>query len=97
MKKILFCVVIASSLLFQTSSGFAQKKNDTAPPVKSQNAPAPPQIDSVVLAVLIKSAVVALQQANATGNYGVLRDLGTPIFREKFDQTKSSVISGAGV
>lgn len=43
-------------------------------------------IDEFDLAVLIKSPIVALQHANATGNYSVLRDLGTPIFRERYDQ-----------
>jgi hypothetical protein len=51
-------------------------------------APHPQQtwIAIVTLAVLIKGTVTALDQANATGNYSVLRDLGTPAFREKFDQ-----------
>jgi hypothetical protein len=38
------------------------------------------------LAALIKSTIIALQHANQTGNYSVLRDLGTPVFRERFDQ-----------
>ncbi len=43
-------------------------------------------IDGNALAIMIKSPLVALQHANATGNYSVLRDLGTPIFRERYDQ-----------
>ena len=43
-------------------------------------------ITIVTLAALIKGTVTALDQANLTGNYSVLRDLGTPAFREKFDQ-----------
>ena len=39
-----------------------------------------------MLVVLIKGTVMALHQANVTGNYSVLRDLGTPVFRERFDQ-----------
>ena len=52
------------------------------------NAPHPQQtaIAIVTLAVLIKGTVTALDQANLTGNYSVLRDLGTPAFREKLDQ-----------
>ncbi len=45
------------------------------------------QISIVTLTLLVKGAVMALHQANITGNYSVLRDLGTPIFRETFDQT----------
>ncbi len=43
-------------------------------------------IAAATLVVIIKGTVMALQQANATGNYSVLRDLGTPVFREKFNQ-----------
>jgi len=69
------------------SSAFAQpvkvasKPNDVAQQPKQQMA-----IDRAELAMLIKSTIVALQNANQTGNYSVLRDLGTPVFRERFDQ-----------
>jgi hypothetical protein len=46
------------------------------------------KIDAVGLTVLIKSSIMALEHANTTGNYSVLRDLGTPAFREKFDQAR---------
>ena len=51
-------------------------------------APKPQQAAIAVATVvtLIKGTVMALHQANATGNYSVLRDLGTPVFREQFDQ-----------
>jgi hypothetical protein len=50
------------------------------------------KIDAATLAILIKSAIMALQQANQTGNYTVLRDLGTPVFREKFDPARLAAI-----
>lgn len=50
------------------------------------------QLSGIDLAILIKSAVVALHQANVTGNYSVLRDLGSPLFREKFDQAQLTAI-----
>jgi hypothetical protein len=43
-------------------------------------------IDAITLTIMIKSAIVALNQANQTGNYSVLRDLGTPVFRERYSQ-----------
>src|SRR5262245_30238992 len=54
--------------------------------------PAPQQFDSVVLAILVKSTLMAVQHANATGNYSVLRDLGSPIFRKRYDQAKLTEI-----
>ena len=41
----------------------------------------------LVLTVIIKDTIIALHHANMTGNYSVLRDMGTPILRENFDQT----------
>lgn len=45
------------------------------------------QMSAVTLTVIIKDAIIALNQANTTGNYSVLRDMGTPVLRESFDQT----------
>ena len=49
-------------------------------------------LDDVVLAMLIKSTLVAVQHANVTGNYSVLRDLGTSAFRDNNDQAKLTAI-----
>jgi hypothetical protein len=51
-----------------------------------------PVIDAAGAAALMKSTIIAIQQANQTGNYSVLRDLGTPVFRESFDQARLTVI-----
>jgi hypothetical protein len=50
------------------------------------------KVDAILLTVLIKSSLIALEQANSTGNYSVVRDLGTPAFREKFDQASLSAV-----
>lgn len=44
-------------------------------------APKPAQIDRNGVIILIRSALLALDQANKTGNYTVLRDLGAPGFQ----------------
>jgi len=44
-------------------------------------APKPAQIDRNGVLILIRSALLALDQANKTGNYTVLRDLGSPDFQ----------------
>jgi hypothetical protein len=82
--------LLALGVVLWVSAASAQSPAPSTTPAQPapSTAPAQPKIDSVVLAVLIKSAVVAVQQANATGNYSVLRDLGTPIFRERYDQVK---------
>ena len=45
-------------------------------------APRPAQIDRNGVLILIRSTLLALQQANETGNYTVLRDLGAPGFQQ---------------
>ncbi len=49
-------------------------------------------METVQLVTLIKSTIMALQHANQTGNYSVLRDMGTPVFRERFDQAQLTAI-----
>jgi hypothetical protein len=38
--------------------------------------------DDYKLAMLIRTSLIALNQANLTGNYSVLRDLGAPAFQQ---------------
>jgi hypothetical protein len=83
--RVLLCAVLASLSV----ASFAQNK---LPPAKPA-APAPQvkqelKVETVQLVTLIKSTIMALQHANQTGNYSVLRDLGTPVFRERFDQAR---------
>jgi hypothetical protein len=44
-------------------------------------APKPAQIDRNGVLILIRSSLLALDQANKTGNYTVLRDIGAPGFQ----------------
>jgi hypothetical protein len=46
-----------------------------------QQAAKPAPIDRNGVMILIRSALLALDQANKTGNYTVLRDLGAPAFQ----------------
>jgi hypothetical protein len=51
------------------------------PPAQQPAAPQPAQIDRNGVLILIRSTILALDQANKTGNYTVLRDLGAPGFQ----------------
>ena len=57
-----------------------QAKSGPKPPPAVQ-APTPAQIDRNGVLILIRSTLVALDHANKTGNYTVLRDLGSPAFQ----------------
>src|SRR6266702_4668463 len=48
---------------------------------QQQPAPKPANIDRNGVLMLIRSTLLALDQANKTGNYTVLRDLGAPGFQ----------------
>ena len=51
-------------------------------PTQSDTARAgPPMPDALKMNMLIRTMLIALSQANATGNYSVLRDLGSPDFQ----------------
>ncbi len=60
-------------------SAMAQPKAETKP--SQPSAPQPAQIDRNGVLILIRSVLLALDQANKTGNYTVLRDLGAPGFQ----------------
>jgi hypothetical protein len=57
------------------------KPNPSSSPVASEQAPKPANIDRNGTLMLVRSTLLALDQANKTGNYTVLRDLGAPGFQ----------------
>ncbi len=62
---------IALALLLAVAAPAAQAQNASPPPVDAQSA-----------IMMVRYALVALDQANKSNNYAVLRDLGTTDFRE---------------
>jgi len=53
-------------------------------PIEAAPAPVAQQDSQRILAIiLVKNALLAINQGNLTGNYTVLRDLSSPGFREK--------------
>jgi hypothetical protein len=67
---------IALVLLVSTSLAAAAQQAQPA-----QQAPKPANIDRNGVLILVRSTLLALDQANKTGNYTVLRDLGAPGFQ----------------
>lgn len=54
------------------------KAAEKAPPAQAGGIP---MADAYKLNLLIRTSIIALNQANQTGNYTVLQDLGSPAFR----------------
>jgi hypothetical protein len=65
----------------------AQQGSPAKPPAQP-SAPAAVMPDEYKLNIMIRTAIVALNQANQTGNYTVLRDLGTASFRLTNDSAR---------
>jgi len=71
---LVFAAAVIAGFVF---SGQAQTQGPNAP----QSSPRPAQIDRNGVLILIRESLLALDQANKTGNYTVLRDLGSPAFQ----------------
>ena len=82
-----------TAFAFASCAALAETKPAPAKPAaQAPQAKQELKMETVQLAALIKSTIMALQHANQTGNYSVLRDLGTPVFRERFDQAQPTAI-----
>ena len=92
----------------QFAEAAAPAPKQGAPSTKQQpqaQAPKPAQIDRNGVMILIRETLLALDQANKTGNYTVLRDLGSPEFQgntaarlaEIFAQQRKDNIDLSGV
>ena len=71
------CAILAVLLAGTGLPCVAQTK-----PATDQAAAKPAQIDRNGVLILIRTTLLALNAANETGNYTVLRDLGSPNFRD---------------
>lgn len=75
-------IALLRSLVFYVTLVVVSSLSST---VNAQNIPQqtykPTNIDRNTLLVLVKGSLIALDQANKTGNYSVLKDLGAPQFQ----------------
>jgi hypothetical protein len=79
--------IVADPVAAQSNSSPQPKTQEQAKPkdkgeAKAQAAAKPAMPDSNKLAILVQTAVVALSQANLTGNYAVLHALAAPGFQK---------------
>ena len=80
-------ISLVAGAIMVTTLPEAQAQAPKQPPPPKQEpqqqppAPKPAQIDRNGVLILIRETLLALDQANKTGNYTVLRDLGAPDFQ----------------
>ncbi|MFT4080500.1 hypothetical protein [Rhodomicrobium sp.] len=84
------CAAAISALPWAATAQTKGPADKPRPEATAKSPEAKPEIriEAAELAMLIKSTILALQHANQTGNYSVLRDMGSPVFRERFDQAQ---------
>jgi hypothetical protein len=63
-----------------------------APAPAPQSEPAAAVPEDIRIVLMIRNTVLALNQANLTGNYSVLRDMGTPAFQMTNSQARLAEI-----
>ncbi len=63
-------------------------------PAAAQQPAKPAQIDRNGVLILVRSTLIALDQANKTGNYTVLRDLGAPGFQTNTAARLGDIFAG---
>ncbi|MDP3554057.1 hypothetical protein [Methylocystis sp.] len=76
-KHIILAALVAASFFPKMASAQSPKPS----PARPAQAPKPADIDKNGVLILIRSTLLALDQANKTGNYTVLRDLSAPGFQ----------------
>ncbi len=79
-------IAVALLIGLFSSCGTLAQQNQSA-------APKPAQIDRNGVILLIRSTLLALDQANKTGNYTVLRDLGAPGFQANSDARLAEIFA----
>ena len=80
-KTILLAALVAASFFPTMASAQSPGPALKAGPSRPAQAPRPADIDKNGVLILVRSTLLALDQANKTGNYTVLRDLGAPGFQ----------------
>jgi len=83
-----WALAAALAVGFAYGTAFGQEAKPAAQEAK------PAQIDRNGVLILIRSTLLALDQANKTGNYTVLRDLGSPGFQVNTDAQLAEIFAG---
>lgn len=80
---LLLALALSVPVALSSTTALAQQTKKTQRAIKPEEParPKPANIDRNGVVILVASALLALDHANKTGNYTVLRDLGSPNFQ----------------
>jgi hypothetical protein len=71
----------------------SKKESRSTAKAKAPAGPVPANIDRNGVLILVRSTLLALDQANKTGNYTVLRELGAPGFQSNTDARLAEIFA----
>lgn len=74
-------------------AAWAQTQKGARAAAKPPAGPVPAEIDRNGVLILVRSTLLALDHANKTGNYTVLRDLGAPGFQVNTDARLAEIFA----
>ena len=88
-RRLVLAGLAAAGLLLGGIAGTGQAQQEQAP----LPDPRPADIDRNGVLILVRTTLLALDQANKTGNYTVLRDLGAPGFQANSAATLAEIFA----
>jgi hypothetical protein len=83
---------LAGALLIAAAAAVPAAAQVRPAPARTAGAPNLPVPDQRTALKMLYGIMAAVDQANRTGNYSVLRDLGTPAFQARNDQAALAAI-----
>jgi hypothetical protein len=86
-------LALAAMCAVQSSPAAAQAKKESRPAANAPAGPTPASIDRNGVLILVRTTLLALDQANKTGNYTVLRELGAPGFQANTDANLAEIFA----
>lgn len=86
--------MVTLSRAFRTLAICALLSPGLSPAAAQQAGVKPAQIDRNGVLILVRSTLLALDHANKTGNYTVLRDLGAPQFQVNTSARLAEIFAG---
>lgn len=81
--RLVFAAVVAAMFLGVSITAQAQQPRQSAQVKKAPRVKEPPLPERDTFIILARTVLIAVHHGNLTGNYSVLRELGSPTFQEK--------------
>ena len=82
--RVVFAAVVAAMFLGSSVTAEAQQPRQSAQAKKAAKAKKPPLPKRDTFIIMARMTMIAVHHGNLTGNYSVLRELGSPDFQRRY-------------